>query len=46
MRRSEISITGACILVMRQASYRQQDLYPGLITELGKLHNNAKKNAQ
>ena len=43
MKRSETSITETCLLVMRQASYRRQDFYLGLITELGKLYSNAKE---
>jgi len=30
----------------RLASFRWQELYSGLFTELGKLHNNVKRNAQ
>ena len=31
---------------VRLASFRWQELYSGLFTELGKLHTNAKGNAQ
>ena len=31
---------------VRLASFRWQELYLGLFTELGKLYNNAKRNAQ
>jgi len=31
---------------VRLASFRWQELYPGLFTELGKLHTNAKGNAR
>ncbi len=34
------------LLSVRLASFRWQDLYLGLITELGKLHTNEKGNAQ
>jgi|GEM_PF-3072729 len=34
-----ISITATCLLVIRLASYKGQELYSGLITELGNLHN-------
>jgi hypothetical protein len=34
------------LLSVRLASFRWQDLYLGLITELGKLHTNDKGNAQ
>ena len=34
-----ISITETCLLVISWASQRRHELYPGLITELGNLHN-------
>jgi hypothetical protein len=37
---------GAYLFFARLASFRWQELYSGLITELGKLHANAKGNAQ
>ena len=32
-----ISTVGACLLTVRQASFRRHELYPGLIMELGNL---------
>jgi hypothetical protein len=37
---------GAYLFSARLASFRWQELYSGLVTELGKLHTNAKGNAQ
>ena len=34
-----ISTAATCILAVRQASYRRHELYPGLVMELGNLHN-------
>ena len=41
-----ISLAATCLLAKRQASYRGQELYSGLITELENLHEDAKGNAQ
>ena len=41
-----MSIAETCLLAVRQASFRRQELYPGLITELGNLTCNEKGNAQ
>jgi len=32
-----ISTAATCLLAVRQASFRRHELYPGLVTELGKL---------
>ena len=40
------SVAETWLLATRQASYRQQELYSGLFTELGKQHDDAKRNAQ
>lgn len=32
-----ISTASTCLLAVRQASFRRQELYPGFITELGNL---------
>jgi hypothetical protein len=34
------------LFTVRMASFRWQELYLGLVTELGKLHNNAKRNVR
>jgi len=41
-----ISIADTWLLAMRQAAYKGQELYLGLVMELGNLHGNAKGNAQ
>lgn len=37
-----ISIAITCLWAMWQASYRQYDLYSGLVTELGNLNNDVR----
>jgi hypothetical protein len=41
-----ISLAVTRLLAKRQASFRGQELYPGLVTELGNLHDNAKGRVQ
>ena len=41
-----MSLAGTCLLAKRQASYKRQELYLGLITELGNLHYNVKGGIQ
>ena len=41
-----ISVEETCLLSTRQASFKWHELYPGLITELGNLHDDVKRNAQ
>ena len=41
-----MSATETCLLVARQASYKGQELYLGLVTELENLHVYDKGNAQ
>ena len=41
-----LSLEVTCLLSIRLASFRRQELYPGLITELGNLTCNEKGNAQ
>lgn len=41
-----ISITATCLLVIRLASYKGQELYSGLVTELGNQHDDDKGEAQ
>jgi hypothetical protein len=38
-----ISLAATCLLAKRQASYKRQDLYVGLITELGNLQRNGRQ---